>query len=30
MSDNFEMNPRTYKAVVIFTTCVLLAIQLFR
>jgi len=30
MSNNFEMNPRTYKAAVIFTTCLLLAIQIFK
>lgn len=30
MSNNFEMNPRTYKAFVIFTTCLLLVIQLMK
>ncbi len=27
---NFQLNPKTYKAVVIFTTCLLLVIQLIK
>lgn len=30
MNDNFQLNPRAYKAIVIFTTCLLLAIQLVK
>lgn len=30
MNNNYQMNPRAYKAAVIFTTCLLLVIQIIK
>ena len=30
MSNNFQLNPGSYKAIVVFTICLILVIELFK